>query len=146
MKVSVDFGADADMQRSDDGVWTVTVGPLDPETYLYFFTVDGVRLTAEPLDQPQPARPSVPTGDGQVHHLPITFGSVDGYRSAVRWKRGGKHEDLGQRFARGAEPPYRARNFAAMTWSASASLSIDSKSRSTGSASASRPSRRSSSA
>jgi len=34
VKVSGDFGADADMQRSDDGVWTVTVGPLDPETYV----------------------------------------------------------------------------------------------------------------
>ena len=49
-----------------------------------------------------------------------------------------------QRIVRGAEPPYRARNLAAMTWSASASLNIDSRSRSTGSASASRPSRRSS--
>jgi hypothetical protein len=54
--------------------------------------------------------------------------------------------DSGHRVARGAEPPYRARNFAAMTWSASARLNIDSNSRSTGSASASRPSRRSSSA
>ena len=53
--VSGDFGADADMQRSDDGVWTVTVGPLDPETYVYFFTVDGVRLT-------DPSNPQVKIG------------------------------------------------------------------------------------
>ena len=55
VKVSGDFGAHADMQRSDDGVWTVTVGPLDPETYVYFFTADGVRLT-------DPSNPQVKIG------------------------------------------------------------------------------------
>lgn len=43
--VSGDFGSDAVMQKSDDGLWSVTVGPLEPEMYVYFFTVDGVRLT-----------------------------------------------------------------------------------------------------
>ena len=33
------------MQRSADGLWSVTVGPLNPEMYVYYFTVDGVRLT-----------------------------------------------------------------------------------------------------
>ena len=42
--VSGDFGPDAPMRKGDDGVWTATVGPLDPEMYVYFFTVDGVRL------------------------------------------------------------------------------------------------------
>jgi len=55
VKVSGDFGVDVNMQRSDDGVWTVTVGPLDPETYVYFFTVDGVRLT-------DPGNPQVKIG------------------------------------------------------------------------------------
>ena len=55
VKVSGDFGADVDMQRSADGVWTVTVGPLDPEMYVYFFTVDGVRLT-------DPGNPQVKIG------------------------------------------------------------------------------------
>ena len=32
------------MQKSEDGLWSVTVGPLDPEMYVYYFTVDGVRL------------------------------------------------------------------------------------------------------
>ena len=31
------------MQKSEDGLWSV-VGPLDPEMYVYYFTVDGVRL------------------------------------------------------------------------------------------------------
>jgi enterochelin esterase-like enzyme len=43
--VSGDFGNDAGMRRGDDGVWSVTVGPLDPELYVYYFNVDGVRLT-----------------------------------------------------------------------------------------------------
>jgi enterochelin esterase family protein len=43
--VSGDFGADVAMRKSDDGVWSGTIGPLDPEMYVYYFTVDGVRLT-----------------------------------------------------------------------------------------------------
>jgi enterochelin esterase family protein len=43
--VSGDFGADAAMRKGDDGVWSGTIGPLDPEMYVYYFTVDGVRLT-----------------------------------------------------------------------------------------------------
>ena len=43
--VAGDFGNDAAMRRSEDGVWSVTIGPLDPEVYVYYFTVDGVRLT-----------------------------------------------------------------------------------------------------
>jgi enterochelin esterase family protein len=42
--VSGDFGPDTPLQRGPDGVWTATVGPLAPELYVYFFTVDGVRL------------------------------------------------------------------------------------------------------
>ena len=55
VKVSGDFGADVDMQRSADGVWTATVGPLDAEMYVYFFIVDGVRLT-------DPGNPQVKIG------------------------------------------------------------------------------------
>ncbi|MEO7274788.1 MAG: alpha/beta hydrolase-fold protein [Vicinamibacterales bacterium] len=43
--VSGDFGSDAPLQKGSDGVWTATVGPLPPEMYVYFFNVDGVRLT-----------------------------------------------------------------------------------------------------
>ena len=53
--VSGDFGADADMRRDGEGIWSVTVGPLDPEMYVYFFTVDGVRLT-------DPSNPQVKIG------------------------------------------------------------------------------------
>jgi enterochelin esterase-like enzyme len=53
--VSGDFGNDAEMRRSNDGIWSVTVGPLDPEMYVYYFTVDGVRLT-------DPSNPQVKIG------------------------------------------------------------------------------------
>lgn len=43
--VSGDFGPDTPLERGADGVWTATVGPLEPEMYVYFFVVDGVRLT-----------------------------------------------------------------------------------------------------
>lgn len=43
--VSGDFGSDAEMRKGTDGIWTATIGPLDPEMYVYFFVVDGVRLT-----------------------------------------------------------------------------------------------------
>jgi enterochelin esterase family protein len=53
--VSGDFGSDTEMRKGDDGVWSVTVGPLEPEMYVYFFTVDGVRLT-------DPSNPQVKIG------------------------------------------------------------------------------------
>jgi enterochelin esterase family protein len=53
--VSGDFGADTEMRKGGDGIWSVTVGPLDPEMYVYFFLVDGVRLT-------DPSNPQVKIG------------------------------------------------------------------------------------
>ena len=53
--VSGDFGPDAQLKKDNDGVWSVTVGPLDAEMYVYYFTVDGVRL-------PDPSNPQVKIG------------------------------------------------------------------------------------
>jgi enterochelin esterase-like enzyme len=53
--VSGDFGRAAEMRKGDDGVWSVSVGPLDAEMYVYYFTVDGVRLT-------DPSNPQVKIG------------------------------------------------------------------------------------
>jgi enterochelin esterase-like enzyme len=39
-----DFGPDKELKKINDSVWAVTVGPLAPEEYVYYFTVDGVRL------------------------------------------------------------------------------------------------------
>jgi enterochelin esterase-like enzyme len=34
----------APMTRDDSGVWSITLGPLDPDLYGYYFIADGVRL------------------------------------------------------------------------------------------------------
>jgi enterochelin esterase family protein len=53
--VSGDFGKDVELRKSADDIWTATVGPLDPEMYVYYFTVAGVRLT-------DPSNPQVKIG------------------------------------------------------------------------------------
>lgn len=42
-------GRNIKMKRENEGVWSVTVGPLDPEFWGYTFNVDGVR-TMDPLN------------------------------------------------------------------------------------------------
>jgi enterochelin esterase family protein len=32
------------MMRGDDGVWSITIGPVDPQLHGYYFTVDGARV------------------------------------------------------------------------------------------------------
>jgi enterochelin esterase-like enzyme len=43
------------LEKAENGVWTLTVGPLEPEIYHYTFTIDGVRTI-------DPANPEVKTG------------------------------------------------------------------------------------
>ncbi len=45
--VSGEFGASGKMARDDEGVWSLTVGPLTPDFYSYVFHIDGVR-TVDP--------------------------------------------------------------------------------------------------
>lgn len=52
------------LERGGDGVWSVTVGPLEPEIYHYNFTIDGVRTI-------DPANPNVKTGS-----TPTTIASI----------------------------------------------------------------------
>jgi len=73
------------MQRDDNGVWTATGGPLDPDYYGYFFVADGANLIdpLNPLLKPNliltqnmvhvPGPPSLPwelndVSHGVVHH------------------------------------------------------------------------------
>jgi enterochelin esterase family protein len=42
-------GKQEKMTKGDDGVWSITVGPLPPSIYLYTFTVDGVTI-ADPVN------------------------------------------------------------------------------------------------
>jgi enterochelin esterase family protein len=45
----------APLVKDANGVWAVTVGPIEPEIYHYNFTVDGVRIV-------DPANPNLKTG------------------------------------------------------------------------------------
>jgi enterochelin esterase family protein len=47
VSVGGDFGRGGKMTKDDQGVWSVTVGPLTPDFYSYTFSVDGVR-TVDP--------------------------------------------------------------------------------------------------
>jgi enterochelin esterase-like enzyme len=58
----IEGGRNFDM--SAEGLWSVTVGPLDPEIYHYNFTIDGVRTI-------DPGNPDVKTGS-----TPSTISSI----------------------------------------------------------------------
>ena len=62
--VSGDFGPEAVLSRDAEGIWSATVGPLQPDVYVYYFIVDGVRL-------PDPANPQVKIG-----YVPSTTTSI----------------------------------------------------------------------
>jgi enterochelin esterase family protein len=47
VKVTGDFGPEGKLSKDEQGVWSVTVGPLTPDYYSYTFNVDGVR-TVDP--------------------------------------------------------------------------------------------------
>ena len=43
-KVALSLAGSKPMSKGSDGVWSITVGPLEPELYEYNFIVDGVRI------------------------------------------------------------------------------------------------------
>ena len=47
VSVCGDFGQGGKMTKDEQGVWSITVGPLTPDFYSYTFNVDGVR-TVDP--------------------------------------------------------------------------------------------------
>ena len=76
--VSGDFGSDVEMRKSADGIWSATIGPLDPEMYVYYFTLDGVRLT-------DPSNPEVKIGYVTSTTTSLLTVPDDGDRSTARW-------------------------------------------------------------
>jgi len=42
--ISAQFAPKTEMQRRDDGVWTITLGPVAPDIYPYCFEVDGIAV------------------------------------------------------------------------------------------------------
>jgi enterochelin esterase family protein len=43
-KVALAFAGSKPMTKDADGIWSITVGPVEPEVYTYNFVVDGVRI------------------------------------------------------------------------------------------------------
>lgn len=65
-RVTLSFAGTKSMSKGADGVWVATVGPLEPEIYLYNFIVDGVRI----LD---PSNPRLKNGrelDASIVEIP----------------------------------------------------------------------------
>ena len=60
------------LQKDDKGLWSVTVGPLEPEIYNYNFVIDGVKTI-------DPGNPNVKTGS-----TPSTIASVLEIRGEAR--------------------------------------------------------------
>ena len=52
------------LEKNEQGLWTITIGPLEPEIYNYNFTIDGVRTI-------DPNNPNVKTGS-----TPSTIASI----------------------------------------------------------------------
>ena len=72
------------MTRGEGGVWSLTIGPLPPDIYSYFFLVDGVRVV-------DPQNPWVKTGVGAVSSLVEVFGEKPAFYDP-RWvPRGAVH-------------------------------------------------------
>jgi hypothetical protein len=42
--VALLFGGSKPMTKDDAGLWSITIGPVEPEIYTYNFVVDGVRI------------------------------------------------------------------------------------------------------
>jgi enterochelin esterase-like enzyme len=54
------------MSKGDDGVWTVTIGPVEPEIYTYSFLVDGTKT----IDLANPVAKIGASIDGSVVEVP----------------------------------------------------------------------------
>lgn len=62
--VELEGGKPVSMQRDEQGVWTTTIGPLEPDFYGYMFIADGVRLT-DPANQSM--QPNLLETQSEVH-------------------------------------------------------------------------------
>jgi enterochelin esterase-like enzyme len=65
-RVTLSFAGSKPMSKDDSGVWSATVGPVEPEIYQYNFVVDGVRI----LD---PGNPNLKNGralDASIVEVP----------------------------------------------------------------------------
>ena len=67
VKVSGDFAQGAqDMKKGDDGIWSVTLGPIAPAIYSYTYRVNGVNV----LDPLNPAIKLGESGSSSLFTIP----------------------------------------------------------------------------
>src|SRR5262245_19643400 len=88
-----------DMKRGDDGIWSITIGPLEPELYGYSFIVDGVRIPdpgnsrIKPMRSPTTSILDIPGKSPLIHdYRDVPHGNVrlHEYRSGSlcgEWRR-----------------------------------------------------------
>src|SRR5258706_16065525 len=55
ISISGDFGPSQKLSKADDGLWSITIGPLTPDLYSYSFSIDSVKTI-------DPRNPSVKPG------------------------------------------------------------------------------------
>jgi enterochelin esterase-like enzyme len=65
-------GTAGPMQKGDDGIWSLTVGPLVPDLYSYSFNVDGVRTV-------DPRNPMIKQGVASVDSMFLVPGPEEVY-------------------------------------------------------------------
>jgi len=65
------------LEKDDKGVWSVTLGPLQPDQYSYRFAVDGITVI-DPSNQARPATVLEVPGDGPMFYdlRPTPHGTV----------------------------------------------------------------------
>jgi hypothetical protein len=68
--------------KDDDGVWSATVGPIDPGAYRYTFMVDGVPT----MDPRNPAVSESNTNDWSLVYVPGA--DIHGHGQRAAWRRG----------------------------------------------------------
>jgi len=79
--VNGDFGQAAKLTKDDKGVWSATVGPLEPDFYSYTLVVDGVRT----LD---PKNPTIKQGIGGVDNMVFVAGKEADFQESKKVPHG----------------------------------------------------------
>jgi len=69
-------GAGGPLEKDDQGVWSITVGPLVPDFYSYSFTVDGVRTI-------DPKNPMVKQGIASLESMFLVPGEEAAYEETL---------------------------------------------------------------
>jgi enterochelin esterase-like enzyme len=74
VSVAGDFGAGGKLTKDEQGVWSITVGPLTPDFYSYTFNVDGVRTV-------DPKNPMIKPGISSLDNMLLVPGDEAEFES-----------------------------------------------------------------